>query len=288
MTLPVLGQCRACERLVEFREANAAAHPDWHNAPVGTYGDPHAQLLVVGLAPGLKGANRTGVPFCGDESGDWLWEALHREGFSAAEHARDSAPALKGVAITNAVKCVPPGNKPSAAETNRCREHLERELASLRELRVVVALGRVAHDALLRAYGIPAKERPFAHGRVHRLEERPILVDCFHPSPLNTRTGRMTKAQWRRTWAKAAKLVTEVWYVYIVKCSDGTLYTGVSTDPVRRRTEHATGKGARYTKMKGVEAIVHVEPAPSKSAALSREHEIKQWKREKKLALIAG
>ena len=288
MTLPVLGQCRACERLTAFREENAAAHPDWHNAPVGLYGDPRAQLLVVGLAPGLRGANRTGIPFCGDDSGDWLWDALHREGYCEQASARDSAPALRGAAITNAVKCGPPANKPTAAETNTCREHLERELSSLRDLRVIVALGRVAHDAVLRVFGIPPKEKPFAHGKVHRLEERPILVDCFHPSPLNTRTGRLSKAQWRRTWAKAAKLVTEVWYVYIVRCGDGTLYTGVSTDPVRRREEHATGKGARYTRNKGAEALVHVEPAPSKSAALSREYEIKQWNRAKKLKLIAG
>ena len=302
MTLPVLADCSVCPRLVRYRLENRARFPGWHNAPVGAVGDPRARLLVVGLAPGLKGANRTGVPFRGDDSGAWLWEALREHGFAAAEDG-SVAPALRGAAVTNAVKCVPPANRPTAAEAARCRPHLAAELASFADVRVVVALGRVAHDAVVRAGGARPADHPFAHGRVHRRAGSPLLVDCFHPSPLNTRTGRMTRAQWRRVWAKAARLVrepeaseargsakgggTKQWFVYVLRCGDGSLYTGVTTDPERRRAEHAAGTGAKYTRSRGAVALVHVEEAPTKSDAYRREAAIKALDRRRKLALIA-
>jgi uracil-DNA glycosylase len=287
VTLP-LAECRACPRLAAFRDGNGARFPGWHNAPVAATGDPLAKLLVVGLAPGLKGANRTGVPFCGDDSGDWLWDALHREGFANEKSARDRPVALRGAAVTNAVKCVPPANKPNAGEIGRCRVHLEAELAAFSQVRVIVALGRIAHEAVLRVFGLSPRERAFKHGRVHRLPEgMPLLVDSFHPSPLNTRTGRLSKAAWRRVWAKSARLVTEQWFVYVARCGDGSLYTGITTDPQRRQAEHSAGKGAAYTRRRGPVVIVHVEEAASKGAALSREYAIKQLARREKLALIA-
>lgn len=280
--------CRACPRLAGFRDENAARFPDWHNAPVPAVGDRDARLLVVGLAPGLKGANRTGVPFCGDDSGDWLWEALHREGFAESNSGRDATVPLRGAAVTNAVKCVPPANKPLASEIASCRAHLEAELAAFASVRVIVALGRVAHDAVLRTLEEHSAKRSFKHGRVHRLRDGLVLVDSFHPSPLNTRTGRLSKAQWRRVWARAAALVSERWFVYIARCGDGSLYTGVTTDVERRRAEHAAGKGAAYTRGRGRIRIVHVEEAPTKGAALSREYAIKQLPRPQKLELIAS
>ena len=265
-----------------LRRDNRIAHRDWHNAPVAGIGDPHARLLVVGLAPGLKGANRTGIPFHGDDSGVWLWETLREHGLAAGEGLE-----LKDVAVTNAVKCVPPGNKPVAAEIRNCREHLRAELAAFPRLRVIVVLGRIAHDSVLRVLGAAPKERAFAHGRVHRLEAgAPLVVDCFHPSPLNTRTGRMSRASWRRVWAKAVRLLDETWFVYILRCADGSLYTGVTTDPRRRLAQHASGKGAAYTRGKGAQRIVHLEEAASKSEAHKREAAIKALDRRQKLELI--
>lgn len=293
MTAPALADCSLCPRLVGFRAANRARFPDWHNAPVAAVGDPEARLLVVGLAPGMRGANRTGVPFRGDDSGAWLWEVLREHGLAGAEEPGVVAPALRGVAVTNAVKCVPPANRPSAAEATRCRAHLAGELRSFGKVRVIVALGRVAHDAVLRALAQGGVDlRPsrlaFVHGRVHRIPGAPLVVDCFHPSPLNTRTGRMTRASWRRVWTKALRLVEERWFVYVLRCADGTLYTGVTTDPERRRAQHAAGTGAKYTRARGAEKIVHLEEAPSKSEAHRREAAIKALDRRKKLALIAG
>ena len=280
--------CEACPRLVAFREANRAAHPEWHNAPVPAFGDRDATLLVVGLAPGLKGANRTGIPFTGDASGDWLWSALHRHGFASSPSAREPGGTLTGAAITNAVKCVPPGNHPTGAESATCRAHLIREQAAFAGVRVVVALGRVAHEAWLRALGLKLRDYPFAHGAAHRLPGGRVLLDTFHPSPLNTNTGRLTRAAWNRVWKRAATLARQQWFVYVARCEDGTLYTGITTDVERRRAEHTSGRGAKYTRSRGLIEILHVEEAPSKGAALSREYAIKQLPRAKKLSLVAG
>ena len=282
---PPLAQCRACPRLVDHLVDLRTAEPGWHNAPVGWHGDPDARLIVVGLAPGRAGANRTGAPFTGDASGDWLWEALLREGFTTIADARETPPPLRDAAITNAVKCVPPGNKPTASEIASCQIHLRAERGLFAHARVVVALGRVAHDAWLKTLGAARRSHPFEHGAVHRIEGAPLLIDCFHPSPLNTRTGRMTRASWRKVWARAARLAREQWQVYMLRCADGSLYTGITTDLARRYEQHASGRGAKYTRRSGADEIVWSEPAESKSAALIREHAVKKLTRPQKLAL---
>ena len=288
--LPVLSECRDCPRLAKFLTAARKEHPDWVNEPVAAFGDPEARLLVVGLAPGLGGANRTGRPFTGDRSGEWLWSALQREGFANRDRgdSRGDGLVLTGAAVTNAVKCVPPGNKPTGGEIATCRRWLAADRAAFAQVRVVVALGKVAHDAWLALAGAKRAAFPFAHGAVHRLPDAPVLVDSFHPSPLNTQTGRMSKAAWRAVWKKAARLAREQWWVYVAKCGDGTLYAGITNDLARRRAQHAAGEGAKYTRGRGTITIVHAEPAATKSAALKREWAIKAMKREQKLALVSG
>jgi uracil-DNA glycosylase family 4 len=264
-----------------------AKHPDWHNAPVPAFGDPNARLLVIGLAPGLGGANRHGRPFTGDESGNWLWDALHREGFASLPEGRhrEDGLVLKGAIVTNAVKCAPPENKPTALEIATCRTWLVRDVASFPEVRVVVALGKVAHDAWLSHLGVKRAQYAFAHGAIHEIEGAPLLIDSFHPSPLNTRTGRMSRRSWNALWKKAARLARESWWVYVAKCGDGTLYTGITNDLEKRRAKHESGKGAKYTRGRGSIELIYTEKAPSKGAALRREHAIKQLDRAQKLRL---
>lgn len=282
---PGLSACRTCPRLVENLASIRAEEPTWHNAPVPWHGDPAARLLVVGLAPGRGGANRTGVPFTGDASGDWLWDALHREKFSDGASAREGRPTLRDAAITNAVKCVPPGNKPSAREIAACRPHLVAEARAFANVRVIVALGRIAHDAWLASQSEARGEFPFAHGAIHRLASGVALLDSFHPSPLNTRTGRLTRAAWNRVWTRAARLARESWHVYLLRCGDGTLYTGITTDLARRHAQHASGKGARYTRSRGAREILWSESVATKSEALKREYAVKQLTRAEKLRL---
>ncbi len=287
MSLPVLSECRACGRLAEFLDAAREKHPDWHNAPVPAFGDREARLLVIGLAPGLGGANRHGRPFTGDESGNWLWSALHREGFASLPEGRhrDDGLVLTGAVVTNAVKCVPPANKPTAAEIATCRAWLAADLASFPNVRVVVALGKVAHDAWLAHLGAKRAKHPFAHGAEHEIDGAPLLIDSFHPSPLNTRTGRMSRRAWNAVWKRAARLAREQWFVYVARCADGTLYTGITTDVEKRKAAHDSGKGAKYTGGRGPITIVHVESLPTKSDALKREYAIKQLPRDAKLNL---
>ncbi|MGQ9368888.1 uracil-DNA glycosylase [Azospirillum sp. A39] len=188
--------CRLCPRLAAFRAQNRAAFPDFHNAPVPSCGTGDPRLLVVGLAPALKGANRTGVPFVGDRSGLWLRDALGR--FRLGEDV---------CRIANAVRCVPPANRPTAAELAACRPFLAGELAALARLRAVLALGRVAHGATLAALGLAPRALPFAHGAEHRLPNGAILVDCYHPSPQNTHTGRLTPAMFDAVFRRVRALV---------------------------------------------------------------------------------
>lgn len=188
-----LARCRRCRRLAAHLRARRRSHPDHHNAPVTGWGDPAAPLVLVGLAPGPNGANRTGLPFHGDPSATFLTDAMAAEGLF-----RDGAP--HGVWITNAVRCLPPGNKPTTAEVRTCAA---RWLApELRTARVVLALGRVAHDAVLRLHGRVLARHRFAHGAAHPLDGA-TLVDSLHPSPLNTRTGRLDAAALRRVLAQA-------------------------------------------------------------------------------------
>jgi uracil-DNA glycosylase family 4 len=201
--------CRLCPRLARFRDAAKAAHPDYHCLPVAPFGSRRHRLLVVGLAPGLHGANRTGRPFTGDHAGLLLYRTLHAHGFAsraASVSARDGLK-LRDCRITNAVKCVPPGNKPLTAEVRRCNRYLVRELSALPPGAVIVALGAIAHGAVLRALGLPAAGYAFAHGARHALPAGSRLVDSYHCSRLNTNTGRLTPAMFDRIFAKARHLI---------------------------------------------------------------------------------
>jgi len=188
--------CPLCPRLAEYRAANRAKWPAWHNGPVPCWGPQGAPLLVLGLAPGVKGANRTGRPFTGDHAGKLLYATLLRHGLARGEYREDPADGMQlaGVRIANAVRCVPPENLPTPAETNSCNHFLKAELAAMPGLRAVLALGLVAHKALLKAHGIPASRFIFAHGAQHLLPNGLILADSYHVSRYNTQTGRLTEA----------------------------------------------------------------------------------------------
>ena len=188
--------CALCPRLEAYRLANRAAHGDWHNAPVPSFGTLAGRLLVVGLAPGVRGANRTGRPFTGDFAGMLLYRTLLKYGFASGAYGADAADGmtLVGCRVTNAVRCVPPGNLPVPAEINACNPFLVQELAAMPALRVVLALGGVAHKAVLRARGLRASHVPFTHGALHELPGGLLLADSYHVSRLNTNTGRLTEA----------------------------------------------------------------------------------------------
>jgi len=189
--------CGRCDRLVAFRETNRAAFPEWHNAPVRSFGPASARLLIVGLAPGLRGANRTGRPFTGDYAGDLLYETLSDFGFArGAYDARpDDGLELVGCMITNAVRCVPPENKPVGAETSACRPFLAARIKAMPKLAAIVALGKLAHDNTLRALGERVSAVPFGHGAQAEVQgpRGPLrLFDSYHCSRYNTNTGRLT------------------------------------------------------------------------------------------------
>ena len=188
--------CGLCPRLKEYRTANRAAHPEWHNAPVPSFGGLDARLLVVGLAPGVRGANRTGRPFTGDFAGVLLYQTLPRFGLASGDYGARPDDGLLPLAcrITNAVRCVPPGNLPSPAEITACNPFLADELTAMPGLRAVLALGLVAHKAVLRAKGLRASHVVFRHGAIHELPDGLLLANSYHVSRLNTNTGRLTEA----------------------------------------------------------------------------------------------
>jgi uracil-DNA glycosylase family 4 len=197
--------CPLCPRLHGFREAVRAREPDWFNSPVPSFGDPDAQLLIVGLAPGLHGANRTGRPFTGDYAGDLLYATLIEFGFAKGDYrARpDDGLTLTDCRISNAVRCVPPQNKPLPAEINTCRQFLSATLAEMPKLRAIVALGRVAHESALKALGVRAAAAPFAHGAVHRVGPGAMkLHDSYHCSRYNTNTRVLTPKMFHDVFAK--------------------------------------------------------------------------------------
>jgi uracil-DNA glycosylase family 4 len=196
--------CAGCPRLVQFREANRAAFPDWSNAPVPSLGEASARLLIVGLAPGLRGANRTGRPFTGDYAGDLLYETLLRFGFASGVYDRRPDDSLKLVdcAIVNAVRCAPPQNKPTPQEIATCRAYLAQSIGALPRLRVVLALGRVAHETALRAFGARTATFPFTHGARHSVKPAGVtLFDSYHCSRYNTNTGVLTDTMFRDVFA---------------------------------------------------------------------------------------
>lgn len=210
--------CAFCPRLLEFRNSLRSRQPEWHNAPVPSFGENGARLLVVGLAPGLRGANRTGRPFTGDFAGELLYETLIDFGFAAGSYQASCADGLRLVScvITNAVRCVPPHNKPALAEINKCRAFLAATIAALSQLEVIVALGKIAHDSVLRAFDEKPARYPFAHGAEHVLSASSAaarlrvlgtkdvtVIDSYHCSRYNTQTGVLTRGMFRLVFAKA-------------------------------------------------------------------------------------
>ena len=200
--------CPLCPRLVAFREELRVAHPDWWNAPVPAFGDPGAWLGLVGLAPGMWGANRTGRPFTGDHAGHLLFRTLLKSGLAEGtyEERPDDCLRLRGCIILNSVKCLPPQNKPLPAEVATCRRYYEAALAVLPNLRVLVALGRIAHDNAVRVAGGRLADFPFAHLAEHRLPDGCILIDSYHCSRYNQNTGRLTDAMFEAVFARALAL----------------------------------------------------------------------------------
>ncbi|MGK7866883.1 uracil-DNA glycosylase [Falsiroseomonas sp. E2-1-a20] len=186
--------CPLCPRLVAYRLENRAKWPDWHNGPVPCWGQREARLLVLGLAPGVKGANRTGRPFTGDHAGKLLYATLLKYGLATGAYGEDPADGmrLRGVRIANAVRCVPPENLPTPAETATCNRFVIAEREAMPNLRIVLALGLVAHNAWLKSHRIPAARFRFAHGAVHALPDGTLLADSYHVSRYNTNTGRLT------------------------------------------------------------------------------------------------
>jgi uracil-DNA glycosylase family 4 len=197
--------CPLCPRLAAFRVQNRAAYPQFHNAPVPSFGPAEAQLLIVGLGPGLKGANRTGRPFTGDYAGDLLYRTLLEFGLAAGSYdrRRDDGLQLLACRVTNAVRCVPPENKPTPTEVRTCGTFLAAEIKGLSRLTAVLALGRIAHDAVLMALGRRLSEFRFGHGAVHDLPSGLRLIDSYHCSRYNTQTGVLTEAMFRQAVAAA-------------------------------------------------------------------------------------
>ena len=197
--------CSLCPRLVAFRNAQRQAHPDWHNAPVPTFGTSDARLLIAGLAPGLRGANRTGRAFTGDYAGDLLYETMGEFGFARGVYRADPDDGFELVdaAISNSVRCVPPENKPTNDEINTCRRFFAATLTGFSRLSAIIALGKIAHDQMLKTLGVPLVRHKFAHGAVHELESLPgiRLYDSYHCSRYNTNTGVLTPDMFRAVFA---------------------------------------------------------------------------------------
>ena len=193
---PPPADCALCPRLADFRQANRAAHEAWFNRPVPSFGSLDASLLIVGLAPGLRGANRTGRPFTGDFAGELLYGTLRRVGLAAGRYAAapDDGLTLCDCRVSNAVRCVPPANLPTPAEAATCNRFLAAEIAAMPRLCGILALGGTAHNAVLRAHGLRPARVPFRHGAMHSLPAGRVLADSYHVSRLNTNTGRLTEA----------------------------------------------------------------------------------------------
>jgi len=202
-----LHTCKRCKRLVRLRDSMNQTHPDYWNAPVPDFGDPEAWLLIVGLAPGKEGANRTGIPFTGDASGELLFQTLGTLGLNGSALAPESGNnLLKGAAITNAVKCLPPENRPTGAEISNCQSHLRASIATLPRLSILLALGRIAHQAIIRSYGAKQADHKFAHGAVHNLGGGITLLDSYHCSRYNINTKRLTPMMFEQVFRKAMEI----------------------------------------------------------------------------------
>ena len=200
--------CPLCPRLVAFREECRAEYPDWWNAPVPAFGDPEAWLAIVGLAPGKHGANRTGRPFTGDFAGELLYATLLKFGLAEGEYRADPADGvqLKGAIILNAVKCLPPANKPEPREIATCRSYFEASLANLPKVRVLIALGQIAHIAAARALGLPSSSTKFGHGSEHVAPDGRILLSSYHCSRYNQNTRRLDAAMFESVFEWALEI----------------------------------------------------------------------------------
>ncbi len=200
--------CRKCARLAAFLKEVRREYPEYHAKPVAPFGDENPHLLIVGLAPGMHGANATGRPFTGDYAGILLYETLHEFGYANQPEAtsRDDGLVLTGCRITNAVKCLPPQNKPVGEEINTCNAFLKTELETLEEGTVILALGSIAHASVLKALGLKAKDHPFGHGQIHALDEDRWLVDSYHCSRYNTQTRRLTPQMFKDVFATIREL----------------------------------------------------------------------------------
>jgi uracil-DNA glycosylase family 4 len=200
--------CRRCPRLAAFLETVQSAEPDYFCRPVPPFGDPQARLLIVGLAPGMHGANRTGRPFTGDHAGILLYATLHKFGLASAavSTAADDGLQLLDARITNSVKCLPPGNKPLPLEIKVCNDFLRAELEESHPVRAILALGAIAHAAVLRALGLPAAGFRFAHAAEHALPGARVLVDSYHCSRYNTNTRRLTTPMFEAVVGRAREL----------------------------------------------------------------------------------
>ena len=199
--------CQRCTRLVELRTICQSTHPNWFNGAVPSFGPQSARLLVVGLAPGMNGANRTGRPFTGDYAGDLLYQTLNDFGFSSGTYYADPEDGLQLIdcMVTNAVRCLPPQNKPIAAEINTCRDFLSARIAALPRLRAIVALGRIAHDATVTALGHRKAAFKFSHGATHTMCDTVCLFDSYHCSRYNTNTGRLTPEMFSEVFQSVKK-----------------------------------------------------------------------------------
>ena len=200
--------CRACPRLAAFLDEVGERYPDYHCRPVAPFGGANARFLIVGLAPGMHGANRTGRPFTGDHAGILLYQMLHKYGFASRDHSETAHDGLEllDCRITNAVKCLPPDNKPVGAEINTCNPFLARELDTLRPGSVVMALGGIAHRAVIKALGLRQADYKFGHAALHEVGGFQLL-DSYHCSRYNTNTGRLTEPMFDAIFAQARELL---------------------------------------------------------------------------------
>lgn len=191
---PPPSNCTLCERLCAFRKQNRTDYPTYHNAPVESFGSLNAEILVVGLAPGLHGANQTGRPFTNDYAGDILYPALQQYGLAKGSYQKrkDDGLELLNVRITNAVRCVPPQNKPTPLEEKNCRPFLSAEIKAMPNLKVILCLGAISHKNVLHTLGIKQSLAKFAHGTVHQFNNQPIVIDSYHTSRYNINTGILT------------------------------------------------------------------------------------------------
>lgn len=203
--------CRLCDRLVEFRTANQLRYPEYHNGPVRSFGPLNARLLIVGLAPGLKGANQTGRPFTGDYAGDLLYQTLGKFGFAEGHYDRvaDDGLTLANCRITNAVRCVPPENKPNGAEGRNCRPFLAAEIQQMPQLQVILCLGGLSHNAVLTTLSVRKSLYPFGHGNLHAIGHLHV-ADSYHCSRYNTNTGRLTTEMFENVFHQIRNLLATV------------------------------------------------------------------------------